>query len=372
MLPQIFFNHTAYAALKNKKRILSAVSSIIDSGVFLNGPENNKLQKRLSLFLKKGFITTVGSGHDSLDLALRSLKLTEKDEIIFPVNSFPTAFPIYLSKATPIPVDCDQKGQLSSKEVICALTKRTRAIVMVYLYGLVGDLEEILKICRQKKIILIEDAAQALGTKFKNQPVGTFGDIGCFSFYPTKNLGTLGDGGAIWTKHQNIYHYFLKAKAYGEKERYDSEFLSGHSRLPEIQAGILNVYWEKASSVFAKRKALRILYEQELEKEGLFKNLRILASCQNSDPVTHLFVVAVKNRERLIKFLSKRGIQTLIHYPKPIYKVLAFKKFGLKLKNFPQSELLSKQILSLPFHEYLTKPQVKFVVNAIKEFYFSK
>ncbi len=313
----------------------------------------------------------VGSGHDSLVLALQALQLSEKDEVIFPVNSYPTAFPIYLSRATPIPVDCDENGQLSLKEVMKAITKRTKAIIMVHLYGLTGDLGEIAKICRRKNIMLIEDSAQAFGTRFKKQPVGIFGDIGCFSFYPTKNLGTLGDGGAIWTKHKKIYQYLLKAKAYGEKEKYKSEFLSGHSRLPEIQAGILNVYWKKINVVFAKRKTLRKLYEQELKKAELYKNVRVLVSHNNSDPVTHLFVVAVKERDRLIKFLSKRGIETLIHYPKPIYQVAAFRSFGLQKKVFPQSELLSKQVLSLPFHEYLKTSQVRYIFHKIKEFYSS-
>lgn len=369
MIPQICFNHAASAAQKNKKSILSVISKIIDSGIFLNGPQNNKLQKRLGNFFKKGYVITVGSGHDSLVLALQALKLNDQDEIIFPVNSYPSAFTVFLSKGKPIPVDCDENGQLNVKSVRGAITKKTKVIIVVHLYGLVGNLEEILKICKKNKIILIEDAAQAFGTKFKNQPVGIFGDIGCFSFYPTKNLGTLGDGGAIWTKHQKIYQFLLRAKAYGEKVRYNSEFLAGHSRLPEIQAGILNVYLEKIKSVFTKRKALCIFYEQELKKARLFNNLRILASCQNSDPITHLFVVAVKEREGLIKLLKKKGIETMIHYPRPVHKVSAFINLGLKNKVFPQSELLSKQILSLPFHEYLTKPQIKFVVKSIKEFY---
>lgn len=362
----IEFNQTAQLARKNAKEISKKIYSVLESGIFLEGKQNQILEKKLEKFLGKGFVTTTASGHDSLILALQTLNLNINDEVIFPVNSYPTAFAIAQSGVKMVPVDIDENGQLNPKKVEQKITKYTKVIVNVHLYGLVGNLKEIIKLAKKHNLFLIEDAAQSFGGEFRNQPTGTLGDIGCFSFYPTKNLGTLGDGGAIWTKHKRFYKFFKEAKSYGERKRYHSNFVSGHSRLPEIQAAVLNHYLSIFNSDKKQKKHLRNLYLKHLENVD---SVRPLLSSPKSQPVQHLFVLEADKRASLRKFLASKKIPTAIHYPKPIHLVTAFSKLGYKKGDFPMAEMLSNRVVSLPFHQYLTEKDIVYITDRIKEFY---
>ncbi len=366
----LHFNHVRLHALNHQKEILKKVASVIEGGWFFNGQQTKLLEKRLQEYLGWGYLTTVTSGHDALSLALSCLKLSPDDEIIFPVNVFPTAFPICLSLSKPVPVDCDANGQINFEDLLKKITGKTKAIILVHLYGLVGQLGRVLNSLKGKNITLIEDCAQAFGSKYRNRPVGTWGDIACFSFYPTKNLGGFGEGGAIWTKHKKYHHYFLKAKSYGEKRRYFSNFIAGHSRLSEIQAGILNVYSRHLKSDDKRRKNLAYYYKSRLTKPTLANYLRVLESDSDSDPVPHLFVVEAKKRDALKKFLQKKNIETNIHYPYPIHLLPAFSFLGYQKGDFPQAERLAKNILSLPFHQYLNLKQIDFITQNIIDFYY--
>ncbi len=364
---RINFNEVKIKDEKNKNKIIRNFSKIIDKGIFLEGEENKKLERTLKNLLGGINIVTTASGHDAILLSLNSLKLNKDDEVIFPVNSYPTAFPVYLSGVKPVPVDVDENGQLDPESILKYLTKKTKVIIVVHLYGLVGNLSEIIKIARQNKITLIEDCAQSFGTLYKNKLVGTFGDIACFSFYPTKNIGTLGDGGAIATKYKNLFDYAKKAKSYGEKEKYNSEFVSGHSRIPELQAAVLNLYLKSADANFIRKKALFEFYKKKLQSVG--DKIRLLESDPDSTPLPHLLVIEAEKRDQLKEYLRKNGIETHIHYPYPIHLVAAFNFLKYKQGDFPVAERLSKNVLSLPFHSYLTKKQVDFIVKSLKEFY---
>lgn len=365
------FNSVSFKARKNKKEIIQIISNVIDSGIFLNGQQEKKLIDKLQNYFGNGLIITTASGHDSLFIALSCLNLKNDDEVIFPVNAYPTAFPIALSKVRPVPADVDENGQLDANMLVKKITKKTKVIVLVHLYGLVGNLKEIIKISKRNKIILIEDCAQAFGSKYMNKYVGTLGDIGCFSFYPTKNLGTLGDGGAIWTKNKKFYQHFLKAKMYGEKNRYESEFAAAHSRMPEMQAAVLNTYLRTVKTDIIKRKIIYQYYKQRFYKEKLLRFIRLLETDHRSEAAVHQLVVEAKKRDALKMFLSKINIQSLVHYPKPIHLVPAFHNLKFKRGDFPLAERLSKNILSLPFHQYLTEKQVDHIIKAIKKFYYA-
>lgn len=362
----IEFNHTAQLARKNLKQISKQIYSVLESGIFLDGKQNQILEKKLTKFLGSGFVTTTASGHDALLICLQTLQLKKNDEIIFPINSYPTAFPLAQSGAKLIPVDVDENGQIDPKEIEKKITKRTKVIVTVHLYGLVGNLRGIIKLARKHNLFLIEDAAQSFGTKFRNKPTGTLGDIGCFSFYPTKNLGTLGDGGAIWTKNKKLHNFLQKAKSYGEKKRYYSDFISGHSRIPEIQAGVLNYYLKLFPSEKKQRQILAKLYLKYLE--GI-THVRPLLSNEESDSMQHLFVIEAEKRDLLRRFLASKKIPTAIHYPYPIHLLPAFSGLQYKKEDFPVSERLSKRIISLPFHQYLTEKDIVYIVGLIKKFY---
>lgn len=366
---KIPFNHVVIAAQKKRKQILKVIDNVIDSGQFLTGKQSQKLENKLQKYFGSGYVVTTASGHDSLLLALSALKLKSTDEIIFPVNAYPTAFPIFLSGCKPIPVDVDANGQMDINDLSRKITANTRAIIFVHLYGLVGNIDKALKIAKDKKIILIEDCAQVFGSKFKDKPIGTFGAISCFSFYPTKNLGSLGEGGAIWTNNKIYYDYFIKAKAYGETRRYWSEFISGHSRITEIQAAIINIYLNDIKKDIKKRKNLAKYYFDKLSSVKLRKYIRLLKSHPDADSVVHLFVIEAQNRDSLVKYLKKKNIETHIHYPYPIHLLPAFASIKAQVGMFPMAERLSKNIISLPFHGYLTKKDIDYVVKSIESFY---
>lgn len=360
------FTATQLKGIKYKRKILSKISSLIGKGIYLNGERTLFLEKKLSVMFGT-YIVTVASGHDAISLALKSLNLSSTDEIVIPANSYPTAFPAYLSGMKVVACDVDINGQLDPEALQKKLTSKTKVIIAVHLYGLVGRFEEIIKIAKENKIVLIEDCAQAFGSKYKNKYVGTFGDIGCLSFYPTKNLGALGDGGAIITKNKKYYSYFLKARQYGEKVRYQSEFVSGHSRLPEIQAAIVGLYLNDFKKVIREKSQLYAFYQKAILELNLTSEIRLFESAKRSDPVVHLFTIEAKRRNQLKAYLKKCGIETMIHYPYSVNNVAAFKQ--LAKGRFVNSEYLSKHILSLPFHEYLTHKEVQYIVSKIRKFY---
>lgn len=368
--PQFFFNHLFLNARRIKRKRTAMVTKVVNSGVYFNGAQNRKLEKNLLTFLGDGYMTTVASGHDSLFFALKSHMLSKNDEVIFPVNAYPTAFPVALSGAKPVPLDVDENGQLDLSIVETRINKNTKAIILVHLYGLVTDIGRLKEIIKGKNIVLIEDCAQAFGSMYNDKPVGTFGDISCFSFYPTKNLATLGDGGAIWTRHKNRYEFFLQAKSYGEKDKYWSSFISFHSRLPEIQAGILNLYFKNIINDFGKRKKIAKYYAALLESEKLLEYIRVLKSHPNSSPILHLFVIETNKRNALQKYLKNKKIPTYIHYPYPIHLLPAFSYLGYTKGDFPMSEHLSESILSIPFHPLLPKSSIEYIVKSVKEFYY--
>lgn len=366
----IDFTHTKQLAKKNKKRLLTVFSQIIDSGIFLNGTHTKKLERNLVKFLNGGYLNLVASGHDALLLSLSSLKLTKNDEVVVPANSFVTAFAVALSGAKIVLVDVDENGQIDPEQVKKKITNKTKAIIIVHLYGLVGEIDQILSLPKQKKIFVIEDAAQSFGSIYKNKFCGTLADIGCFSFYPTKNLPTLGDGGAVWTKHKKIFDYIHKAKSYGEKIKYHSEFISGHSRMPEIQAGSTNLFLKNIAKEGKKRTKLYEYYQDTIREKKLNKQVRILNSNINSYPYHHLLTIETKARDRLASYLKKRNVETHVHYPIPIHLSPAFSYLGFKKGNFPIAERLANNVLSLPFHQYLTKNQIEYIVSQIRSFYY--
>lgn len=367
-LKKIAFNNVGLSALQLKKRLLSGFSSVIDSGQFLHGKENNKLKLILQNYFNIPFVHLVSSGHDAIFLSIQSLQLTLNDEIIIPANSYPTAFPVALSGVKIKLCDVDKNGQLDINCLENTITKNTKAIILVHMFGLTTKIDEVVKIAKKNKIFLIEDCAQAFGTKYNNKLVGTYGDIGCFSFYPTKNIGALGDGGAIITKRKFISSFLHRAKTYGEEYRYKSMFVSGHSRLSELQAAALNIYFESIKDEFKKRRELFSYYVAKINKK-LRKYARVLISSSLSSPVPHLLVIETGKRDAFAHYLAISGIEIHVHYPLPIHLVKAFNYLGYKSGDFPIAERLSKNMLSLPFHSFLTKKQIDFIVNKIEEFY---
>jgi dTDP-4-amino-4,6-dideoxygalactose transaminase len=362
----LIFNDLKLAAHTHKKALIAAFTRVVERGIFLRGPENVTLTKRLS---KKfgGPITLTASGHDAIELSLQTLRLKPTDEVIVPANAYPTGFAVALSGAKLVLADTDTNGQLTVETIQARLTKHTKVVVLVHLYGLTGNIAAIKRFCTKHNILLIEDCAQSFGTTFKGKLTGTLGTFGCFSFYPTKNLGGLGDGGAVWSKTKAYANEIAKRTLYGEEQRYHGTTVSGHSNLPELQAAALSVYLTALTKTQAKRKQVARWYAKALTP--LAPQVTLLTSHPNAVPAHHLLVVRVQHREKVQAYLNKQGIPTLIHYPIPLYRVAAFLHLGYRPKQFPITETLSREILSLPFHPYMSQKDVQLVVRSIQRFY---
>ena len=367
-MARIFFNDLQTQSVRHKKELLKGFSRVLSRGVFLHGKEEEILTQKFRHVFKRNALL-VGSGHDALTLSLRALHLHTTDEVIVPVNAYPTAFAVEEAKAKLIFADVTENGQLSVETIEAVRTQKTKVVILVHLYGLTSDVMAISKYCKKHRLILIEDCAQAYGTKIQKNLVGTIGDIGCFSFYPTKNLGSLGDGGLVITKDKRIHETIRHLASYGEKRRYESYTVSGHSRLPELQAAGLRVYVSKFQKDAQKRRQVALWYTNEIATRNLNRYVRVLISHTNSVPIHHLFVVAVQKRPQLQLYLHKKNIPTHIHYPLPTHKAQAFKHVKHKTHAFPVAMKLAKEIISLPYHPSLTRMHVIRVVETIHTFY---
>jgi dTDP-4-amino-4,6-dideoxygalactose transaminase len=343
--------------------LLSAFKRVVTSKRFLEGKENLRLAQKLRPYLGGGYIIPVASGHDAIVLALKAT-VKPNDEVIVPALAYPTAFAAWQSGATIVPVDVGTNGQLSPETLEKVITRKTKAVIAVHLFGQIGDIRGIASLLKKRNIPLIEDCCQAFGGRFEGRPIGTFGDIACFSFYPTKTLGALGNGGVIRTNSPKIRTFLTRAKSYGEDIHYRSLFPSFHSGLPELQAAGLLVYMQYLEKWMQKRKSLFSLY-----KQGLPSSLHILTGSRGAHVVPLELAVEGPQRTRLAAYLARRGIETAIHYPQPFPLVPAFSYLGYKRGDFPIAERLAKRILSLPLHPFLTAKDVRFIINAVKKFY---
>ena len=351
---------------KYKKEINKSINRVLESGNYILGNEVKLFERDFSKYIGLKYSIAVNSGTDALHIALIACGIKHNDEVLTVSNTaVATASAIVLANAKPKFVDIDKENYLIDyTKIEKSITKKTKAIIPVHLYGNTVDMDKILKIAKKYKLKIIEDCAQAHGAKFKNKKVGSFGDASCFSFYPTKNLGALGDGGMILTNNLKIYTSSKLMREYGWKDRYISSIKGWNSRLDEIQAAILRVKIKYLDKDNAKRIKIAKKYIEELANLPI-----VLPKIQkNSLHVFHLFVIRSKQRNKLRSYLSKKKIYTNIQYPLPIHKQIFYKKtnMNLKLKN---TEKISNEILSLPIYPELKIKQQNLLIHHIKKFY---
>ena len=350
---------------KIKKEVDSAALRVLKSGWYILGKEVESFEKEFASYLGVKYAVGVASGTDALKIALKALELTSKDEVILPANVYPTAFGVAESGVKIKLVDVDPHTyNINPSEIERAITRKTKAIIPVHLYGQAADMDSILKIAQKYRLKVIEDCAQAHGAEYKDRKIGTIGDVNCFSFYPTKPLATYGDGGMIVTNNPQIYQRALLLRMYGEKRRYQSEILGDNSRLDELQAAILRVKLKFLEDWNRERKRKAAFY-----REKLAKLREIILPAEKFDHVYHLFVIRAQAREKLIEYLSQHKILSGVHYPKPIHQVKSFAFLGYKKGDFPVSERASREILSLPLYIGIKKGEILEVAKRIREFY---
>ncbi len=351
-----------------KGEIDRSVLEVCENGGFVLGEPVARFESCFARYLGCRHAVGVSSGLDALRLALVALDIGPGDEVILPANTFiATAFAVSAVGARPVLVDMDPRSfnmdpDLTQK----AITKATRAIMPVHLYGQPADMEAITDIARRHELFVIEDACQAHGSRYKGRRTGTWGDIGCFSFYPTKNLGAYGDGGALVTNDAKVAERAACLRNYGQQARYHHVEKGWTARLDTLQAAVLTVKMQHLDEWNRRRSAHAMFYDERLSTIG---DLRLPEVLPERDHVFHVYVVRTQRRDQLQAFLRSREIETLIHYPVPIHLQEAYSDAGYTAGDFPNTEHAATEILSLPMYAEMQRSQQEYVVETIGEFF---
>lgn len=351
-----------------EEEINDAITDVLSKCNFILGDAVTEFETRFAEFCDSKYCVGVASGTDALHLALRVLGIGEGDEVITATNTFvATVLSISYVGARPVLVDIDPETyNMDLDKVEEKITSKTKAIIPVHLYGRPVNMQRLMDISKKYNLDIVEDACHAHGAIYNGKKVGSFGIMGCFSFYPGKNLGAYGDGGAIVTSDEKIYEKLKMFRNYGSQKKYYHDFIGYNSRLDTIQAAVLGVKLRNLREWNTKRLRNAKLYNQKLSGVGDL----VLPNIHNVEShVFHLYVVLTKKRDELLKYLNGNGIQAGIHYPIPIYSLEAYSYLGLTGKDYPVTEQFSKEILSLPMYPELTEDQIDMVKDIIKRFY---
>ena len=358
---------------KYNKKIKSQINKSLNSGQIFFGKELSNFEKNFTKKYKSKFGVAVGSGTDALFIALKALGVKKGDEVITAANTaIPTISAIRNTGATPKLVDIGEDYLINTSKIEKEITKKTKVIIPVHLYGQTCDMDKINIIARKYRLKIVEDCAQSQGAKYKNKFCGTIGKIGCFSFYPTKILGAYGDGGFVLTNDFNLYKKIKRIRFYGietvdKKNKFLNKYYSNedgiNSRLDEIQAGILNFKLSILDKLIARRRYIADLYTKELQST----NLKLPKLNRYSTHVYHLYTVFHPRRKILIQNLKKNLIDTKIIYPYPIHTMKAFKHLFKNNYNLKKSEIKSKGIFCLPIYPELKNKEVLKICNTIKK-----
>lgn len=351
-----------------RKEIDNAIKKIIDSSAFVFGEELEKFESEFAKYCGTKYALGVGNGGDALRLAVLGLGIGPDDEVISVANTFTaTIDAAILAGAKPVLVDCDEYFNIDADQIEKKINKNTKAIIVVHLYGQPARMDKIMTIAKKHKLLVIEDCAQAHGAEFKGKKVGSFGDVGCFSFYPGKNLGAMGDGGAITTNNKILFEKLQKLRYFGMgKHKYHHDFVGFNSRLDNLQAAILRIKLRKLDVWNQQRQDAAKLYTKLLS--GI---VEVPKEVKNAKHVYHLYVIKCNKRDELLEKLAKNKIYAGIHYPIPLHLLDAHKNLGYKKGDFPNAEIFAKTILSLPLFPGITKLEIKKVSKKIRQ-YFKK
>ncbi len=353
-----------YEAIKDEIDV--GLKKVFEKGDFILGKEAQDFEEEFAQYCEAQYAVGVNSGTDALYLALAALDVKVGDEVILPAFTFiATALCISYAGAKPVFVDIEPETyNLDPKKLKKAITKKTKAIIPVHIYGQAADMNEILAIAKENKLKVVEDAAQAHGAKYEGRKIGSLGEVACFSFYPTKGLGAFGDAGMIVTKDKSIYEKAKMLRDYGRIGRYEHKVKGYNSRLDTIQAVILSAKLKYLDEWNAMRDEKAAYYCQLLKSSDGVKTPTIKP---NRTHVFQTFAIRIKNRNKICEALNQRGIGTLIHYPIPLHLQEAYKELGHKRGDFPISELIADEILSLPMFPHISKKQIEFVCDQLKE-----
>lgn len=348
-----------------QKELDQAVLRVMQSGRYILGPEVEALEKEMAELAQCQFGVGVASGTDALHLSLRALGIGPGDEVITSAFTFiATSETIAYTGAKPVFADIDPETfNLDPQAVESKITKSTRALIPVHLYGQAADMEPLMELASRYGLMVVEDCAQAIGAQHRGQPLGSFGNSGCFSFYPTKNLGGAGDGGMIVLNNADMHQRLRALRQYGSKARYYHQERGFNSRLDELQAAILRVKLARLEAWNQKRREIAGFYTEHLAPAGVW--------CppvkEGNLAVFHQYTVRVPQREAVAKLMNELGVSTMIYYPVPLHQQEVYRDLGYREGDFPQSERAAREVLSLPIYPELTREEAACVVEALLE-----
>lgn len=352
--------------LAHKDEIAVAIHEVLEGGRYILGDQVAAFEREFASWVGVDHAVGVANGTDAIVVALRAGGIGPGDEVITVAHTaVATVAAIELAGAVPVLVDIEPATfTIDPAAVAAAITPRTRAIIAVHVYGQPADLQPLLDLARTHGIRLIEDCAQAHGARYHGRPVGSWGDIACYSFYPTKNLGALGDGGLVATRDADLASRARLLREYGWAERYISHIPGANTRLDELQAAVLRVKLRYLDADNARRRSLAALYDAELRGGPVVTPPRRPA-CEH---VFHLYVVRAPHRDALQAHLKEAGVSALVHYPMPIHLQPAYHGRVTAGRGLPATELAAREVLSLPLFPELTDDQVRHVAAAVRTF----
>ena len=350
---------------QHKQEFENKALEVLRSGWYILGKELKYFEQEFAEYVGAKHCVGLASGLDALWIAFRVLGIGEGDEVIVQGNTYiASVMGITINGATPVFVEPDEYFNIDASKIEEKITKKTKAVLVVHLYGQASNMVPIVDICKRHNLRLVEDCAQAHGACFKGRQVGTFGDIGCFSFYPSKNLGAFGDAGAIVTNAEEIAEDVRVFRNYGSEERYHNKVVGANSRLDEIQAGLLRVRLKYLDDLAKEKKDICEKYLNELNNSKI-ELPRIRSGATH---IWHQFVIKTEYRDELIKFLDDRGIGTIIHYPIPPHLSEAYRCLRIKEGSLPITEKYARMVLSIPLYNGMTEEEEKYVIKQINNF----
>lgn len=338
---------------------------VLRSGWYVLGKEVAAFEEEFAAYTGAKYCVGLASGLDALWIAFRLLNIGDGDEVIVQGNTYiASVMGITINGATPVFVEPDEHFGMNPDEIEGKITDKTKAVLITHLYGMASRMDKIIEICKKHNLRLVEDCAQSHGACFNGKMTGTFGDVGCFSFYPSKNLGAFGDAGAVVVNDENLAKEFKVFRNYGSEKRYYNKVVGANSRLDELQAGLLRVRLSHMQELTDEKVKIAERYSREIKNE----KIQLPTLVEGATCVWHQYVIRCEERDRLIDYLNAKEIGTIIHYPIPPHLAEAYRYLGHKEGFLPITEHLAKTVLSIPMYNGMTEEEQTYVINALNEF----
>ena len=362
---QIPANRLDLAFCMHQQEYEQKALEVLRSGFYLMGRELAAFESEFAAFTGGQYCVGLASGLDALWIAFRLLGIGVGDEVIVQGNTYiASVMGITINGATPVFAEPNERFGIDADRIEALITPRTKAILVTHLYGMMTPMNKITQICRTHGLKLVEDCAQAHGASYAGRMAGTFGDVGCFSFYPTKNLGCFGDGGAVIVKDAALAEAFRVFRNYGSEKKYCNSVVGANSRLDELQAGLLRVRLRYMEELTAEKSRLARRYAQGIRNA----QIRLPEPAADTVNVWHQYVIRCERRQALIDNLRAKGIGTQIHYPIPPHLSQAYRYLGLRRGSLPVTEHLADTVLSLPIYFGMTQKEQDYVIRALNAF----